>query len=212
MALRIATHPDRKPLQKAPGDVTSLLNAWSSGDRTALEPAISAVLHDLQSLAHSFMARQNPGHTLQPSALVNEAYLRLLRGKAEAWKSRKQFLSYAATTMRRILINHARDRSTVKQGGGASPVSLQDVPEAARDWSAGRPNPWLDDAELLDLDRALKKLSAVDARQARIVELRYFVGMTNVEVARALGVSPRTVKRDWHSARLWLLRFLSGDS
>jgi RNA polymerase sigma factor (TIGR02999 family) len=184
-------------------DVTHLLDAWAAGDPAALEQVIPLVIDDLRRLARSYMARQKPGHTLQPTALLHEAYLRLVGRRTMPWRNRTQFFAYVASTMRRILINHARDREAEKRGGEATCVSLDGVlGVAAAGGSASRA------VDLLDLDRALSSLAAVDPRQGRIVELRYFGGLTNDETAEVLGVSPRTVKREWHSARLWLLRAL----
>ena len=194
-------------------DVTELLDAWSAGDRGALDQAMPLVLGDLRRLARSFMARQSPGHTLEPTALVHEAYLRLVGHRTARWESRVQFFAYLSTVMRRILINHARDARVAKKGGDAAHLPLNEALDAT---AAGVFLPWSGDAEwpggvdILDLDRALEGLGAVDPRQARIVELRYFGGLTIEETARVLEVSTRTVKREWHSARLWLLRTLGG--
>jgi RNA polymerase sigma factor (TIGR02999 family) len=189
------------PLPPNPPQVTALLDAWGHGDPGALERLTPLVIDDLRRLARSFMARQPPGHTLQPTALVNEAYLRLLGAREASWESRRHFFAYMATTMRRLLVNHARDRGVAKRGGTATHVALDEV----FDQPAGARR-----VHLLDLDRALEGLAAVDPRQARIVELRYFGGLTVEETGEALGISARTVKREWRTARLWLLRALEG--
>ncbi|MEM9593328.1 MAG: sigma-70 family RNA polymerase sigma factor [Acidobacteriota bacterium] len=195
-------------------DVTGLLDAWSFGDPAALDRLIPLVLPDLRRLARSFMARQRPGHTLDPTALVHEAYLRLIGRRTAPWHSRAQFFLYMSTVMRRILVNHARDARALKKGGGLPKVDLDCLldgpggpatPSSVSGFGEGSPRP-----DLLDLDRALRALSGVDPRQVRIVELRFFGGLTVEETARVLGVSTRTVKREWRMARLWLLRCLCG--
>ncbi len=187
----------------ASDEVTRLLDAWSAGDPEALERAMPLVIDELRLLARSYMARQRPGHTLQPTALVNEAYARLVGGRPASWESRRQFFAYVASTMRRILVNHARDRRAAKRGDDVTRVAFDealDVPAGAKGAAV--------EVDLLDLDRALESLAAVDPRQGRIVELRYFGGLTVAETAGILEVSERTVKREWHTARLWLLKAL----
>ncbi len=188
-------------------DVTRLLDAWSAGDPAALDRVMPLVIDDLRRVARSFMARQAPGHTLQPTALVHEAYLRLAGDRKLSWNGRSQFFAYLATTMRRILVTHARARKAAKRDNGVTRVVFDD----ARDLPAFGSDPGapLAEVDILDLDRALETLATVDPRQGRIVELRYFGGLTVDETARALSISPRTVKREWHTARLWLLRALS---
>lgn len=185
-------------------DITGLLDAWSEGDSAALEELTPLVEGELRRLARRYMASQAPGHTLQPTALVHEAYLRLLGRRGGHWQDREHFLAYMASAMRRLLINHARDRSAAKRGGTATHVAFDE----ALDHPVGGPEP--KQVDLLDLDRALSDLAALDPRPARVVELRYFGGLTVQETARVLDVSPRTVKREWHAARLWLLRALGG--
>jgi RNA polymerase sigma factor (TIGR02999 family) len=184
----------------SPHNVTRLLNAWSDGEPQALGDAMPLLMKDLRRLARSYMAKQTPGHTLQPTALVNEVYLRLVGRRTVAWENRAQFLAYVATAMRRILVNHARDKKTAKSGGDVPCVPLDEVFSGPAVSPRG--------VDLLDLDRALTRLAGVDPRQGRIVELRYFGGLTVEETAAILDVSPRTVKREWHTARLWLLRAL----
>lgn len=190
-------------------DVTQLLDAWSGGDERALERVVPLVLGDLRRLAGSFMARQGPGHTLEPTALVNEAYLRLAGHRAVRWESRRHFFAYMATVMRRLLVNHARDRRVAKRGGEATHVALDELfDRPAGAGRRGRGTEARRRVDLLDLDRALHDLAAIDPRQARVVELRYFGGLSVEETAETLAVSARTVKREWHSARLFLLRAL----
>lgn len=185
-------------------DITRLLDAWSQGDSVALGELTPLVEDELRRLARRYMARQAPGHTLQPTALVHEAYLRLLGRRGVSWEDREHFLAYMASAMRRLLINHARDRAAVKRGGTATHVAFDDAFDRAGTESVSP-------VDLLDLDRALLDLASLDSRQARIVELRYFGGLTVEETARVMDVSPRTIKREWHTARLWLLRALSGS-
>lgn len=181
--------------------VTRLLDAWSCGERQALDRLMPLVQGDLRRLARSCQGRQASCLTLQPTALVSEVYLRLAEKGELRWESRAQFFAYAATTMRRILVNHARDQRAAKRGGQAIEVAADQIFElpAAR-------GPEL--AELLDLDAALHELARLDERQSRIVELRYFAGLSVEETAEAMALSPRTVKREWRTARLFLLGLL----
>lgn len=187
----------------SPSEVTELLDAWSDGDPEALDALIPLVIDDLRRMAAAFVARGGPGQTLQPTALVHEAYLRLVGRRTVHWESRVQFFAYMAKVMRRLLVDHARHRLTAKEGGGTPRVSFDE----ALDPSPGEGS---DEVELLALHESLERLAAVDPRQGRIVELRYFGGLTIEETAQALRVSPRTVKREWRTARLWLLHELSG--
>lgn len=192
--------------------ITRLLNAWSDGDGAALDELTPWVMGDLRRLARWFMARQAAGHTLQPTAVVNEAYVRLIDHRRLSWDSRAHFLGYMATIMRRLLANHARDRAAARRGGGAVHVPLiegLDGAEGAPDLFSGKGSAGAArQVELLDLMQALRELSALDRRQGQVVELRYFVGLSVEETAAVLGISPRTVKREWHTARLWLLAAL----
>lgn len=184
-----------------PHQVTRLLDASSAGERQALDRLMPLVEGDLRRLARSCLRRQASCLTLQPTALVNEAYLRLAEKGELRWESRGQFFAYAATTMRRILVNHARDQRAAKRGGQTIEVAADrifEVPAAS--------GPEL--AELLDLDAALHELARLDERQSRIVELRYFAGLSVEETAEAMALSPRTVKREWRTARLFLLGLL----
>ena len=181
-----------------PAAVTGLLRAWSEGDSTALDALIPLVEAELHRLARAYMARERRDHTLQATALVNEAFLRLTGADQVQWQDRAHFLGIAARLMRRILIDHARRHAFQKRGAGMREVAIEDVQLAAP----------RSDVDLLSLDRALESLSEVDARKAQVVEMRYFAGMTIQETADALNVSVDTVKRDWQVAKLWLLRAL----
>lgn len=175
------------------GEVTRLLAAAADGDRRAAESLYALVYGELRQLAQSNLRRERSGHTLQPTALVNEAYLRLAPGE-EQWQNRRHFFHAAATAMRRILVDHARKRGARKRGAGAERVTLADLEVAA-------PEP---DTDLLRLDAALDELGREDARLAELVALRFFVGLSIEEAAATLGVSPATAKRDWAFARAWL--------
>jgi RNA polymerase sigma factor (TIGR02999 family) len=180
-------------------EITQLLLAWGAGDAKALEQLMPLVLDELRSLARGYMNRQRPGHTLQTSALVNEAYLRLVDSSRVQWKSRAHFFAVSAQLMRRVLVDFARARQNLKRGGGARKVSLDEALVVA----SGQGE------ELIALDDALTTLAALNPRQSRIVELRYFGGLSEEETAEALGVSVRTVRRDWSLARAWLYRELN---
>jgi len=183
----------------APPDVTRLLIAWRDGDRAALDQLVPVVYGELHRLAHRQMRNERAGHTLQTTALVNEAYLRLVVGSDRVrWQNRVHFFAISAQLMRRILVDDARARGSLKRGGKAVHLSLEDAP-------AVTPQP---DADLVALDEALTALAAVDARKSQVVELRYFGGLSVDETAEALSVSPETVMRDWNMAKLWLLRKL----
>jgi RNA polymerase sigma factor (TIGR02999 family) len=179
-------------------EVTRLLVAWGDGDRAALDRLIPMVHSELRRLARSYMSRERPGHTLQSTALVNEAYLRLVDQDGMRWENRAHFFGVAARLMRQILVEHARGRQAAKRGGGQYMLSLGQV-----DRSAPRP-----DVNLMALDEALSRLEAVDPQKSRIVELRYFGGLSIEETAEVLGVSPATVNRGWSMARAWLRREL----
>ena len=183
--------------------MTDLLRAWNEGDPHALERLIPAVYQELRRQAAAQLRRESPGHTLQPTALVHELFLRLTRQTQTTWEGRVHFLAVAAGIMRRILVDHARRRRRVKRGGTLCRVPLADAPAAGD----GR------EIDVLALDQALRELAALDADQGRLVELRFFAGLSTDEAAVALGVSSRTVKRDWRSAKAWLLRRLGeGDA
>jgi RNA polymerase sigma factor (TIGR02999 family) len=177
-------------------DITQLLIAWGDGDQTALDKLIPLVEEELHRIAGNYMRRENPDHTLQTTALVNEAYLRLIDQKSTRWQNRSHFFGIAATIMRRILLNYARDRQRDKRGGRAVQVSLSEVAVMTNEKSE----------ELIALDDALKKLEVLDARKSQIVELRFFGGLSVDETADFLRVSPPTVARDWKLAKAWLRR------
>lgn len=182
-------------------EVTQLLLAWGQGEQAALEKLIPRVYQELCRLAHRYMARERPDHTLQTTALVNEAYLRLIDYRRVGWQNRAHFFAISAQLMRRILVDFARSRRYLKRGGGAQRVSLDEallVSEARGE-------------DFIGLDEALKGLSAVDSRKGRVVELRFFGGLSVKETAEVLKVSVDTVLRDWRLAKAWLLRELSGE-
>lgn len=174
--------------------VTGLLHAWSGGDRAALDELIPLVHQQLRQLARRHLARERPGHTIQPTALVNEAYLRLVKQRGMVWQDRSHFLAVAAQLMRFILVDHARRRRYQKRGGSTPPIAL--------DVDVADPRP----AGILAIDGALDDLAKIDERKVRVVEMRVFGGLSVAESARLLGVSPETVTRDWRFARAWLRR------
>jgi len=184
----------------SPEVVTQLLNDWSKGDQDALNQLMPLVYAELRRLAASYLSRERSDHTLQPTALVNEAYLRLIDQNGVAWENRAQFFGIAAQMMRRILVNHARDRHADKRGG---PELLRVSLDDAISFFEER------DVNLVALDEALTRLEEMDQRQSQIVELRFFGGLTIEEVAAQLHTSPATVKREWATAKLWLQRELS---
>jgi len=175
-------------------DVTALLADWSRGDQRALNQLIPEVTSELRRIARRFLDRELPSHTLQPTALINELYLKLLERRKMSWRDRQHFFAFAARIMRRILIDHARARKTSKRGGGLQPLALDE----ARDRAKSR------DYDVLELHDALKSLALLDPRQGRIVELRTFAGLSLREIAEVLEVSVATVSRDWASAKAWL--------
>ncbi len=184
-----------------PGAATELLRAWTGGDRQALDQMLPLVYEELHRLAAHYLSRERPDHTLQPTALVHEAYLRLIKQRDVDWRNRAQFLGLAAGMMRRILVNHARDRSAEKRGGRREQVSLSLVDAPSRG----------PDVELIALEDALERLAALDARKARVVELRFFGGLTMEESAEVLGISLATVEREWSFSRAWLYSALEGE-
>lgn len=181
-------------------NVTELLREWSGGDREALEKLIPIVYQELRLQAARYLRRENQGHTLQTTALVHEAYLRLIEQRDVRWQNRAHFFAIAARLMRRILVDHARRKHAAKRGGLNLKLSLDGAVSAADG----------DDVDLIAVDEALTKLSALDEQQGRVVELRFFSGLGVEETAEVLGVSPRTVKRDWSVAKAWLHREISG--
>ena len=180
-------------------DVTQALLALSAGDRAALDDLMPVIYAQLREQANRALRHERPDHTLTPTGLVHEAYLKLVRLERVVWHDRAHFFGACANEMRRILVSHARHRGAGKRGGGAEHVSLDNALDAAMT----RPG------ELVALDEALERLAAIDERQVRIVECRFFAGMSVEETATALDISPATVKRDWSLARAWLNRELS---
>lgn len=176
--------------------VTQLLLDWGNGDKAALDKLVPVVYQELRRLAAYYMRRERPGHTLQTSALVNEAYMRLVDYSQMRWQSRAHFFAVAAQAMRRILVEHARKRHFAKRGGGAVKVSFDEAAIVSQDQAA----------DLVALDDALTSLEAMDERKARIVELRYIGGLNIEETAEVLGISPATVQREWRAAKAWLYR------
>lgn len=177
-------------------NVTQLLRAWSQGDEGALNQVYDLVFDELHRLAHHYMSRENPGNVMQTTALVNEAYLRLANARDLDWKDRAHFFAVSANVMRRILIDGARARRADRRGGKDIQLALDDVPEVSTQ----------NDPDLIALDDALKELAKVNERQSRVVELRYFGGLSVEEAAEVLGVSADTVMRDWRFAKAWLKR------
>ncbi len=190
-------------MQEGPGEVSLLLAEMKGGDPDALPKLIPLVYNELHRLAAHCLRDERAGHTLQPTALVNEAYLRLAGQKRAGWQNRAQFMAVAAQLMRRILVDYARQRVAMKRGGASQPVTLAGDEPAAEI----RPS-----EELLAVDEALKRLGQLDPQQARVVEMRYFGGLTVEETAEALAVAPRTVKRDWAMAKAWLRLEFSPES
>ncbi len=179
-------------------DLTTLLRAWSDGDGEALEKLVPRVRRELHRLAHRCMRGERPGHTLQTTALINEAYIRLVGWKDVRWQNRAHFFSVSAQIMRRILVDAARKRKQVKRGGDAFRTTLDEACVVAPERSA----------DVVALDEALTRLAEIDPRKAKVVEMRFFAGLDYEEIAAVLGVSDRTVLRDWKLARAWLYREL----
>ena len=191
-----------------PSDVTQIFLRWRHGDAGALNALLPLVYEEMRRLAGGYLRGENAGHTLQPTALAHEAYLRLLDQRQVSWQNRAHFMGLAAQAMRRILVDHARRRDAQKRGGGAVHVALEDLGDA--DLGDALSSVLPHDVAAEDLDQALDKLASLDERQARVVELRFFTGLSIEEAAEALGVSTATVKRDWTLARAWLHRELKG--
>jgi RNA polymerase sigma factor (TIGR02999 family) len=183
----------------SPQDVTQLLMAWSNGEQDALEHLIPLVYNELHRLAHRYMERERPGHTLQSTALVNEAYQRLINFKDVSWQNRAHFCAVSAQLMRRILVDYARSRRYSKRGGEWRQVPLNEAVAVFRDRRT----------DIVALDDALRTLAGIDPRKGRVVEMRFFGGLSIKETAEVLKVSPDTVLRDWRLAKVWLLRELS---
>ena len=188
--------------EDAPVDVTGLLDDLSAGKEHAFDELLPLVQHELRRRAAAYMRRERQNHTLQPTALVNEAFLKLVDQRNVRWQNRAHFFAVASQAMRRILVDHARTHQRVKRGGSAPPVTLDEAMIAAEGRSI----------DLLALDQALERLAALDPRQARIVELRFFGGQSVEETAEILSISPATIKREWSMAKAWLHAELSGTA
>jgi RNA polymerase sigma factor (TIGR02999 family) len=185
-----------------PSEVTLLLQGWRSGDRKALDALLPLVYEELRRLAHFQLQKERQDHTLQTGALVHEAYLRLVGLNPPDWESRKHFFAIAAQLMRQILVDYARRRVAAKRGGGACKLSLDEATVVSKQR----------DIDVLSLDDALKALAKIDPRQSRVVELRFFAGLSLEEISEALEIAPATVQRDWTAARAWLHREISRNS
>ena len=182
-------------------DVSKLLDAWGNGDGEALEQLIPLVYDELRRMAKRYMQSQPSGHTLQTTALIHEAYLKLADNKEKRWQNRAHFFAVAANAMRHILVDHARSRQSKKRGGDVQKISLEDAPLVSAERAS----------EIVALDDALNNLFALEERKGKVVELRYFGGLTVEETAEVLKISPETVMRDWRFAKTWLLRELSNQ-
>lgn len=188
----------------SPSEVTKLLLQWAAGDDAALERLLPVIYGELRRIASAQLRRERPDHTLAPTALVHELYMRLVDQRRATWQHRAHFFGIAAQLMRRILVDHARERRAGKRGGSATRVSLDGALEAS-ELPAGADQGIID---VLAVDEALERLTCVDSEQGRIVELRFFAGLTVEETAHVLNRSPRTIKREWRLARAWLYREL----
>jgi RNA polymerase sigma factor (TIGR02999 family) len=189
-------------MSATPREVTQLLQAWRDGDESALERLMPMVYDELRRMAQWFMRNERKGHTLQTSALINEAYLRLVERGGGDWQGRAHFFGVAAQAMRRVLVDYARARNYQKRAGQARQVSLDEAANLAEERAA----------EIVALDDALESLARIDPRKCRVVELRYFGGLSVEETAEVLGVSVATVTRDWSMAKLWLLREIKQEA
>ena len=199
---RKTTRPPGRALMTTPSqqEVTQLLLDWGGGDRAALEKLLPLVYEELRRMAHRYMNRERPGHTLQTTSLVNEAYLKLCDQTRVRWQNRAHFFAIAAQTMRRILVDHARAQGRAKRGDGAPALSLDEGAQLSPSKAA----------ELIALDDALTSLARLDERRSRVVELRFFGGLSNEAIAEVLDISPNTVTRDWNMARAWLYKEVAG--
>ena len=185
--------------QSSTHEVTELLIEWSNGDKAALDKLMPLIHEELRRLARHYMSHERPGHTLQTTALVNEAYLRLVNRKGVHWQNRAHFFAIAATLMRSILVDHARSHASAKRGGGGHKIELNETMIVSQERAA----------DVVALDDALKRLADFDPQQSRIVELRFFGGLTIDETAEVLDLSPATIKREWATAKAWLYRELN---
>jgi len=185
-----------------PNEVTQLLINWSKGDKAALNDLVPLVQVELRRMAKRYMRREDPGHTLQTSALINEAYIRLIDQKDVEWQNRAHFFAVAAQVMRHILVDHARSHAYAKRGGGAHKISLDEAVVSTEQKAA----------ELVALDDALKNLADLDPRKSQVIELRFFGGLSIEETAEVMKISSPTVQREWRSAKAWLRREMSKES
>jgi RNA polymerase sigma factor (TIGR02999 family) len=200
-----SSSPSVVPMGGEPGsshNVTELLRAWEDGDQSALDRLTPLVYDELHRLARYYMSRENEGHTLQTTALINEVYLRLVDFQGVRWQDRAHFFAASAQLMRRILVDYARSRDSQKRGGEIVQLSLEEAPSVAIE----------PDANIVELDSALKTLASVDARKSKVVELRFFGGLSVEETAEVLRISAETVLRDWKFAKVWLLREMNQES
>ena len=188
-------------MASSPAQITELLVNWANGDQSALDTLMPVVYAELHRLAHHYMKRERPGHTIQTSALVNEAYLKLIDQRKTRWQNRTQFFAISARLMRRILVDHARSHGYVKRGGGARKVSLGEVADLSQ----------IGANDVVTLDEGLALLAEIDPRQSQIVELRFFAGLTIKETAEVMDLSPATIKTEWRTARAWLYRYMKKD-
>lgn len=188
-------------IAQSPDEVTQLLLAWNSGDEAALDKLIPLVYEELRQVAKRYMRREREGHTLQTAALVNEVYLRLIDAKNVRWQDRAHFFAISAQLMRRVLVEFARRRGQIKRGGEARQISIEEALAVYRERNA----------DVVALDDALTELAKLNTRQSRVVELRFFGGLTEEEIAEALKISPRTARNDWRLARAWLYRELNKE-
>lgn len=186
-------------MEPSPQEVTGLLIAWSKGDQAAFDRLLPLIYNELRQMARRYMARRQPGHTLQTTALIHEAYLKLVEPRDKQWQNRAHFFGVAALAMRHILVDYARAKQTERHGGGAPTISLDEALTIAQERTA----------ELVALDDALQELAKLDPRKSQMVELRFFGGLNIEETAVALGISAPTVRREWRSARAWLYRAIS---
>lgn len=189
-------------MDTAEPEVTNLLIEWRNGNQDAFERLFPLVYDELRKIAKRYMSRESSGHTLQTEALVNEAYLRLVRQQGVDWKNRAHFFAISAQIMRHLLVDHARSHNYAKRGGGAIQISLNEGLAVSKEKSI----------DLLALDEALSRLEKMDERKNRIVELRYFAGLSSEETAEVLGISEITVKREWLKAKAWLFREITSES
>ncbi len=200
--VKIPHYPAKKMETVEPSDVTKLLIDWGKGDERAVDRLLPFVYQELRRLAAAYMSRERNGHTLQPTALVHETYLKLIDQRQVDWQNRAHFFGLAAEIMRRILVNHARDRRAAKRGGDEQKISLS----VAVDAFSSKP-----DFDILALNEALEKFAAIDPRKARVVELKFFGGLKTGEIAEVLQISDATVERDWTFARAWLFDALANQ-